>query len=224
MDWHVSLRWLERVLLTLGFLLVGLWFKNDTEARAFRSTETTKLEVARLSGEFTDAPSRGFSKEPWCPRALESGVFGRIEIPRLGISALIAEGTGPAQLNRAVGHIATTVFPGRPGNCALAGHRDSFLRGLGEVRENDVIRIDTLQDTYLYKVEWGAVVEPHRIDVLDATAAPSLTLITCYPFAFVGPAPQRFVVRARQVEAVGGSTAIKERDAFQPLGLTAERR
>ena len=75
-------------------------------------------------------------------------MFGRIEIPRLGMSALIAEGTTTAQLDRAVGHIAATAFPGSLGNCALAGHRDSFLRGLGELRENDVIHIDTLQGTY----------------------------------------------------------------------------
>jgi sortase A len=89
------------------------------------------------------------------------------------------------------------------------------------VRENDVIRIDTLQDTYTYKVEWGTVVEPRRVDVLDATAAPSLTLVTCYPFEFVGHAPQRFVVRARLVQAVADSAAIKDRGAFQPQRLTA---
>ena len=200
MDQRVSLRWLERILLILGLLLIGLWFKNDTEARAFRSAETKRLEAARRVAEPTDAPARWRSKEPWCPKTLESGVFGRIEIPRLGISALIAEGTEPAQLKRAVGHISTTVFPGQPGNCALAGHRDSFLRGLGGVRENDVIRIDTLQDTYTYVVEWGTVVGPRGVDVLDSTAAPSLTLVTCYPFHFVGPAPERFVVRARLVE------------------------
>jgi len=159
----------------------------------------------------------------WSPTTLESGVFGRIEIPRLGISALIAEGTQPAQLDRSVGHISTTAFPGRPGNCALAGHRDTFLRGLGDVRENDIIHIDTLQGTYTYEVEWGAVVEPRQVDVLDSTVAPSLTLVTCYPFAFVGPAPERFVVRAKLVEVVDDSSAIDDQGAFQP-GLTAERR
>ncbi len=177
-----------------------------------------------MGGEFIGVNSRGRSKEPWCPASLESGVFGRIEIPRLGISALIAQGTEPAQLERAVGHIATTAFPGQSGNCALAGHRDSFLRGLGDVRENDVIRIDTLQDTYTYVVEWGTVVEPHRVDVLDSTPAPSLTLVTCYPFNYVGPAPQRFVVRARLVEAVAGSTTNRDRDATPAQGLTAEGR
>ena len=200
MDKRPSRRWPERVLFVLGFLLIGLWFKHDTEARAFRSAETPKLDAERMRGAFVAATTQEPSKEPWCPRTLESGVFGRIEIPRLGISALIAEGTEPAQLDRAVGHISATVFPGQSGNCALAGHRDSFLRGLGGVRENDIIRIDTLQGTYTYLVEWSRVVGPHRVDVLDSTAAPSLTLVTCYPFQFVGPAPERFVVRAKLVE------------------------
>jgi sortase A len=138
-------------------------------------------------------------QEVWCPATLEYGTFGRIEIPRLGISALIAEGAGSAQLDRCVGHITTSVFPGQSGNCALAGHRDSFLRGLEDVRENDVIQIDTLQGTYTYLVQWRAAVGPRRVDVLAETNEPSLTLVTCYPFRATGLAPDRFVVRARLV-------------------------
>jgi sortase A len=200
MQHRVSLRWLERALFITGLLFLGLWFKNDTSARTFQSTESVKLEAARVLAQFTGPLARRGTAEAWLPAKLQSGVFGRIEIPRLGISALIAEGTGSEQLGRAVGHISTSAFPGQPGNCALAGHRDSFLRGLGTLRENDVIRIDTLQGTYTYEVEWGEVVEPHRVDVLDSTPAPALTLVTCYPFHAVGPAPERFVVRARLVE------------------------
>jgi len=212
MTTRAALRWPERIFFIFGLLLLGLWFKNNSEARTFHSAETKKLEAARLV------------EGPWCPAQLESGVFGRIEIPRLGISALIAEGTGPAQLDRAVGHISSTVFPGQLGNCALAGHRDSFLRGLGDVRENDVIRIDTLQDTYTYAVEWGTVVEPCRVDVLDDTASPSLTVVTCFPFHDVGPAPRRFVVRARLIEAGTNATSISHRTAPPSQGRTAEGR
>jgi len=154
---RVSLRWFERGLLTLGLLLMGLWFKNETDARASHSAGAKKLETARLDGASSDAPDEALTKE-WRPETLARGVFGRIQIPRLGISALITEGTGPEQLERAVGHVSTTVFPGQAGNCALAGHPDSFLRGLGGLRKNDVIRIDTLQDTYTYVVVWGGVV------------------------------------------------------------------
>jgi LPXTG-site transpeptidase (sortase) family protein len=205
MHQRVRLRWLERSLLIVGLLFSGLWFKNDTAARTLHSSESETLEAARLEAELIGPPARRLSTEAWLPSTLERGVFGRIEIPRLGISALITEGTGPAQLERAVGHISTTAFPGQAGNCALAGHRDSFLRGLDTLCENDVIRIATLQGTYTYEVEWGTVVGPHRADVLDSTASPSLTLVTCYPFHVVGPSPERFVVRARLVEPMAWS-------------------
>jgi len=195
---RASLRWFERGLLTLGLLLMGLWFKNETEARASHSAEAKKLEAARLGSAFTDAPGEALSKE-WRPERLAPGVFGRIQIPRLGISALITEGTGPEQLERAVGHVLTTVFPGQAGNCALAGHPDSFLRGLGRVRKNDVIRIDTLQDTYTYVVVWGGVVGPHRVAAFETTEAPSLTLVTGDPLHPAGSAPGRFVVRAKLI-------------------------
>ena len=197
---RARLRWLERGLFTLGLLLMGLWFKNETEARASHSAEAKKVEAAQLPGVSAGAPGESLSKEPWCPATLESGVFGRLEIPRLGISALIAEGTGPKQLERAVGHVSRTVFPGHAGNCALAGDRESLLRGLQGVRVNDLIRIDTLQGAYTYVVVWGKVVGPHRADVLGPTDAPSLTLVTRDPLNAVGPAPGGFVVRARLVE------------------------
>lgn len=197
---RTSLRWVERILIILGVLLIGLWFRNDTQARAVRSAETKRIAVVHQPGALSDAAAVWPAEEPWCPPRLESGVFGRIELRRLGISALIAEGSGPSVLEHGVGHIKATAFPGQPGNCALVGNRDSFLRGLGEVRGNDVIRIDTLQGDYTYVVEWARVIGPRHIDVLDATGAPSLTLVTRFPFHAIGPAPDRFVVRARLVE------------------------
>ena len=193
---RAPLPWLERGLFILGLVLMGWWFKNETDARAAHSVEAKKLEAAQLP--VTDAPAEALSKE-WRPETLARGVFGRIQIPRLGISALITEGTGPEQLERAVGHVSTTVFPGQAGNCALAGHRDSFLRGLGGVRKNDVIRIDTLQDTYTYLVEWGRVVMPHRSAAFETTEAPSLTLVTSDPLHSAGSASERLVVRAKLI-------------------------
>jgi sortase A len=195
-----ALSWLERGLTLLGLVLLAVWFKNDSESRAFQAEASKRLAIALRETEFVGPPAS--SATPLAPRvpALEKGVIGRLEIPRLGISAIVAEGTDNRLLRRAVGHIATTALPGRPGNVGLAGHRDTFLRGLGGARENDLIRLVTLRGTYVYRVEWGEVVEPGRVDVLDSTATPSITLVTCYPFHAVGPAPQRFVVRGRQVE------------------------
>jgi sortase A len=228
---RASLRWLQRIPVILGFLLIAQWFENGSQARAFRSSESMKLEAARPRAELGKSPAGVPAKESWRPITLESGVFGRIEIPRLGISALIAEGTMPSQLDRTVGHITASAFPGQPGNCGLAGNRDSSLRGLGAVREDDVIHIDTLQGTYTYEVvwsahevPWSAVLEPRWVDVFDATPTPSLTLVTWYPFHDVGSAPERFVVRARLVSQAPVSGGLEDHDSLPSEGLTAERR
>ena len=210
----------------LGLLLLASWSRNALESRGYQSAESNKLDAVLLgagserpeAGAFAvasvGAPAPGAANRASRPAALGPGVLGRIEIPRLRIAAMVAEGVDMKTLGRAVGHITSTARPGSPGNCALAGHRDTFLRGLKGVRINDIIRVVTLDQTYTYRVEWGRVVEPYRVDVLDSTAIRSLTLITCYPFEFVGHAPRRFVVRARQVEAVS-------KIAFQSQGLTA---
>ena len=223
-------RWLETGFLILGVLLLGLWSKTYFETRGFQSAESRKLDAALREAESRPrgaAPSHNAAfvgPRGSVPATGEKGVLGRIEIPRLRITAIVAEGVDVKTLQRAVGHVTSTALPGGPGNCALAGHRDTFFRGLGGVGVNDVIRIVTLERTYTYQVEWSAVVEPRRVDLLDSTATRSLTLVTCYPFVFVGHAPQRFVVRARQIETFTGSTAIEDRGALQPQGLMAERR
>src|SRR5688500_7915283 len=135
-------RWLERILVIVGVLLVGSWAKLQADAKGFESSETRKLEAAREVQRSLPSPRLALSGGRRTLQ-LDSGVLGRIEIPRLGISALITEGVGSDQLDRGVGHIPSSAFPGLTGNCALAGHRDSFLRGLGEVREGDVIQVET---------------------------------------------------------------------------------
>jgi len=195
---HPLLRWLQRGFLILGILLLGVWLKAAHDSRSFQSAESWKLDAALAEAQPSNAAFVGPLFEGW--RRTESDyVLGRIEISRLGITAMVAEGSDTRTLARAVGHIPSSALPGRPGNCALAGHRDTFLRGLGRVRLNDVIRIVTPEGTYSYEVDWAAVVEPQRVDLLDSTATRSLTLVTCYPFEFIGHAPQRFVVRAREV-------------------------
>jgi sortase A len=187
-----ALLWIERGLIVVGLVLLGIWVKTWSESRAYQARESKRFEA-----ELRETDRVGPQAAP--PLKLEKGVLGRIEIPRLGISAMVAEGADPALLKRAVGHIPGSALPGHSGNVALAGHRDTFFHGLGDTRVNDLVRFVTLQGTYEYRVDWGAVVAPGRVDVLDSTARPSLTLVTCYPFEAIGPAPQRFVVRARLV-------------------------
>ena len=194
MSWSGVTRGLERGLILVGILLLGTWFKGEWNALAYQRASSSRLDLAltRRPGPATAMPRRTGHA---CTSEY-AGSLGRIEIPRLHIAAMIAEGTNTGVLDRAVGHLASTPLPGAAGNVGIAGHRDTFFRGLGSIRVDDAIRIVTPESSYAYRVEWAKVVEPERLDVLDATASPSVTLITCFPFQQIGPAPQRFVVRA----------------------------
>jgi sortase A len=129
----------------------------------------------------------------------DDGLIGRMEIPRLRLSAIVFEGVDQTTLQRAVGHIPGTALPGEPGNVGLSGHRDTFFRSLKDVKIKDEVQISTLKGNFKYEVESLRVVEPENVGVLAASVENVLTLVTCYPFYYVGPAPQRGIVRARQV-------------------------
>jgi LPXTG-site transpeptidase (sortase) family protein len=129
----------------------------------------------------------------------EGSPLGRIEIPRIGVAAMILEGIKDRTLRLAVGHIPGTPLPGQRGNVALAGHRDTFFRALRNIRKDDEITLTTLAGYYRYEVDSTSVVEPEETQVLDNVNGDYLTLVTCYPFSFVGSAPRRFIVRARRI-------------------------
>lgn len=127
------------------------------------------------------------------------GLVGRIEIPRLGLSVIVDEGTDEETLRRAAGHIENTALPGRPGNVGIAGHRDTLFRPLRNIRKDDVISLTTLQGIYRYRVVSLKIVKPTDVAVLDPDGTQVLTLVTCHPFYFIGPAPDRFIVRATRI-------------------------
>ena len=122
-----------------------------------------------------------------------------LHIPRLGLEVPVLEGIDDRTLNRAVGHIPGTAAPGEVGNVAIAGHRDGFFRGLKDLAVGDRLELETGGERRLYAVESLRVVEPEEVEVLEPTPAPVLTLVTCYPFYFVGNAPQRYIVRAAEL-------------------------
>ena len=122
-----------------------------------------------------------------------------LRIPKIGLEVPVLPGTDDRTLDRAVGHIEDTAQPGTDGNSGIAGHRDGFFRGLKDITPGDEIELDTLWGTDVYRVERTWVVKPEDVSVLDQTSTPTLTLVTCYPFYFVGSAPLRFIVRAARV-------------------------
>ena len=179
------LRWTQHALLATGCTALGYWTFVTFQARFFQA----KLE------QITN-PETG--RATLLRAAAQSGApFARIEIPRIGISAIVVEGVAPRSLSLAVGHIPGTAYPDEPGNVALAGHRDTFFRKLGDIRGDDEITLTTVAGVFHYSVDCARVVEPQDIDVLDASDERILTLVTCYPFYYVGPAPHRFIVRAK---------------------------
>ena len=123
-----------------------------------------------------------------------------LRIPKIRLEVAVLPGTDDRTLDRAVGHIEDTALPGADGNSGLAGHRDGFFRGLKDIAPGDAIVLETLQGTEAYVVERTWIVNPEDVSVLDPTPTRSLTLVTCYPFYFVGSAPQRFIVRAVRVD------------------------
>ncbi|MFZ3333468.1 MAG: class D sortase [Candidatus Acidiferrales bacterium] len=132
-------------------------------------------------------------------KAPDEVLLGLIEIPRLDTSAIVEEGVSTGTPWKAVGHIPGTAFPGQPGNAVLAGHRDTYFPGLGDLKVGDQVSFESPTATYSYRVESTRIVEPDDVTVLSASTETTLTLITCYPFHYIGSAPQRYVVTAREV-------------------------
>lgn len=126
-------------------------------------------------------------------------IVGRLEAPDIGLSVMVLRGVDDATLNAAAGHIPGTSLPGMSGNIAIAGHRDTIFRPLRNLKRRDRLRILTRNGAYEYEVEAINIVKPDDVSVLRNTAKPTLTLVTCFPFTFVGHAPKRWIVRARQI-------------------------
>jgi LPXTG-site transpeptidase (sortase) family protein len=141
---------------------------------------------------------------------LSGSVLGRLEIASLDLNVMLLQGTDDWTLNRAVGHIEGTALPGKPGNLGIAGHRDGFFRCLKDIGRNDIITITTLDGRYYYRVNKIQILKPENVEVLAPTRAPTLTLVTCYPFHYVGNAPKRYVVTAEitKVESASEIAAV----------------
>jgi sortase A len=158
-------------------------------------------QAAEMSAFENAAPPAG----PIQPlRVMEGDVIGEVNVPRLGLEAVVVQGDTQRILRRAVGHIPNTSLPGQSGNVVLAGHRDTFFRPLRNIRAGDSITLKTAHGDFQYQVQSTAIVGPSHIEVLRSSRENELTLITCFPFYYVGAAPNRFVVRARQIGSPRG--------------------
>jgi sortase A len=180
-------------MIALGYVAYTLIDTEFYQAKATADFQQTlnapKAAVPSAAVLRAAVPSAAGSRAP----------LGRIEISSLGVAAMILEGVDSKTLRRAVGHIPGTALPGQPGNVGLAGHRDTFFRALRNIRKDDEITLETLDGSYRYRVDLTQITAPGDIEVLNNSSDSILTLVTCYPFYFVGTAPKRFIVRAHRI-------------------------
>lgn len=195
--------WWSRLCLFVGLAAIGwavyFWVVAQIYQIRQRQQFDTIVSTRTIEPEAIGQAPLAETPALKAPRLVTGSVLGQLEIPRIGLSVMVIEGDSASILRRAAGHLEGTALPGGPGNVAIAAHRDSFFHALRDIRYRDVITLDTLKGSYQYEVESVEIVEPENIDVLADSPNPTLTLITCYPFYYVGPAPKRFIVRARQI-------------------------
>jgi sortase A len=212
MNTHTPLWWIERGLMAIGAvlavycaaILVEAHFHQTAAPLAPPLVVTQKVIPAdkpALPGDSGDARA---SATP-VPRA--GTMLGRLEAPSVKLSTAVLEGSDDATLSRGSGHIEDTPFPGQAGNVGIAGHRDTTFRALRNIHLGDALEFKTADHVYRYRISKTWIVGPDDVYVLDPTPQPALTLVTCYPFEFVGHAPRRFIVRAELVgdEALTGT-------------------
>jgi sortase A len=216
--------WIERILLVSGLAALGFygaacmesWLTSRAALKQFAADEAlaesgSESDLDNLnsnassgSSDQLELPNVNFNL--WGEQRVQaykksigqhrSAPLAVLRIPKISLEVPLFDGTDDLTLNHAVGRIAGTARPGEPGNIGIAGHRDGYFRGLKDVRVGDVIELKTLQGTDTYVVDRIQIVWPRQVEVLRPTPAPSLTLVTCYPFYFFGSAPQRYIVMA----------------------------
>lgn len=179
-------KWLGAALIVTGCVCLASVGISLVDAAHFQRTAAQMLDR-----ELTPPA------QPVSPEAIDPRLIGRLEIPRLDVSLIVMEGDDEATLAVAAGHVPGTALPWESSNAVIAGHRDTFFRPLRDIREGDEIRMTTALGTFNYRVISTEVVEPDDLSVLAPTRTKSLTLVTCYPFVYVGAAPQRFIIHAQ---------------------------
>jgi sortase A len=204
MSW---LRRLELLCWALGLLLLTGYLAARAEGTLSSRAGLERFERARMAAASGSLPAPApADRSLWSEsriRAYERALaeplddpLAVLRIPAIRLEVPVWEGTGEMVLNRGVGRVAGTALPGEPGNLVIAGHRDGFFRGVKDLRLGDVLVLETLAGPLRYRIEDLLIVDPEEVEVLGPTSASTLTLVTCYPFYYVGKAPRRYIVRA----------------------------
>jgi sortase A len=201
-----ALQWLQRLAVAVGVTCLAWAGMVTLQATLHDRQQRSLFEQQRVASGTSEASST----PPPSTMQPSNGLIGLLEIPRLGFSEIVMHGDDDDTLTLAIGHLPDTPLPWQPGNSARAGHREGRFRPLKDIRIGDRITIATRQGNLHYVLRETKIVTPDDLSVLAPTDARTLTLITCYPFSYVGKAPRRFILKA---EAVGGPVF---RDVEQP--------
>jgi sortase A len=213
-----ALRVIERSFLTLGLILLGFYVLARVHGvvtlhAAMRSFEESAAQPATGSGASETRPDYSL----WSPARIKAykdsltrhsdPPLAVLRIPKLRIVAPVLDGTDDLTLNSGVGRIPGTARPGQSGNIGIAGHRDGFFRALKDIAKGDTIELVTTRETDVYVVDKVYIAQPDDVNILRPGPKPAVTLVTCYPFYYIGSAPQRYIVQAsfkRQEKTAGG--------------------
>jgi sortase A len=185
------MRWTRFIFIITGILALSYVALTLINARVYQKNALSILDKQIQVEE-------QHKTEQTIPIFKEGAVLGRIDIPRIGVSVAILQGTTSRTLRHGVGHIQGTALPGEPGNIGIAGHRDTYFRALKDIRKDDMIQLETANGITRYEVDLIQITSPSDVGVLAPTSESSLTLVTCYPFYYIGAAPKRFIVHAHR--------------------------
>lgn len=197
-----ALRVVRSLLLLTGIVCIGIYSYSYLYRTAYQIYQSWQFDHGTDEPAPASEPARALpvllpdADRGGPPTSGRAGVIGRISIPRLHLSAIVEEGVDKLTLARAVGHIPGTALPGETGNMAIAGHRDTFFRALKDLMPDDQIDFTTHSRKFHYTVDSLTVVEPSDVSVLKPTGGRTLTIVTCFPFNYIGNAPRRFIVHA----------------------------
>jgi sortase A len=197
--------WVERTLLAIGVACLGVYGFATLDARRYQDEQRTVFQTRAgakpdlPAAATNDTPAAAETAAPSATEAVETGtLLGMLDVPRLKLSTPVVEGDDDDTLSKAVGHLPDTPLPWQPGNSAVAAHRDTIFRPLKDIAVGDEIRFRVPTGEIRYRVTRTSIVNPEDVSVLDPGSRDMLTLITCYPFYYVGHAPQRFIVHAER--------------------------
>ena len=191
--------WAARLLILAGVLAL-VWAGYSFLASRRAQLEYSKALEAERRADAARTTTPAEPPRPVLPLTMPLGEpIGTLVVPRLGLSAVVAEGDDKPVLDNAAGHLPDTALPWNDGNAAVAAHRDGLFRPLKNIKVGDTLRFETVHGDFEYRVTERYVVDPDDIWVLNPTLGPTLTLISCYPFNFIGNAPRRFIVKAERL-------------------------